>query len=121
MGKAHSARRPGMRKNTSPFVSSLTVRVSNLNDKAGVKDTTAYKIVRQIMDHIYGEDEDITNGDFVNLYHDFLRRGGSWKALMDGDMKSVKFIEDALESLVKSRELGKIAFKISTRLVYPVS
>lgn len=84
-------------------------------DKAGVKDTTAYRISRQVMDHIYGEDEEMSEEDFVGLYHDFHRRGGSWHALMDGDMRSVKVIEDALEALVKSRGLGKIAARLAAR------
>jgi len=117
----HSVRHPGMQENTSPFVSSLTVKISNSDSGVDVKDTTAYKIARQIMDHIYGDDEDMSNEDFVGLYHDFLRRGGSWKSLMDGDMRSVKFIEDALESLVKSRGLGKIATRISTRSAHLVA
>lgn len=85
------------------------------DNQAGVKDTTAYKISRQIMDHVYGEDEEISDQDFVNIYHDFHRRGGSWQALMDGDMKSVKCIEDVLDDLVKSRGLGKIALQISSK------
>jgi hypothetical protein len=86
-------------------------------DRAGVKDTTAYLISRQIMDHIYGDDEEMSNKDFVGLYHDFLRRGGSWQRLMDGDMRSVKIIEDAIEHLVKSRGDGKIAVTIASKPV----
>lgn len=85
--------------------------------KLGVKDTTAYIISRQIMDHIYGNDEEISETDFVNLYHDFHRRGGSWKSVMDGDIKSVKIIEDAIEYLVKSRETGQIAARIAAKFI----
>ena len=88
-----------------------------MDDRAGVKDTTAFLISRQIMDHIYGDDEKLSNQEFVDLYHDFHKRGGSWQALMDGDMKSVKVIEDALASLVKSRGLGIIASRIASRSV----
>jgi hypothetical protein len=90
------------------------------NEKVGVKDTTAYVISRQIMDHIYGDDEEMSNQDFVSLYHDFHRRGGSWQALMDGDMRSVKVIEDALECLVKSRGMGQIAARIASKPIGPV-
>lgn len=85
------------------------------SNKAGVKDTTAYTISRQIMDHIYGDDEEMSNEDFIGLYHDFHRRGGSWQALMDGDMRSVKIIEDALDCLVKSRGAGKIAARVASK------
>jgi hypothetical protein len=85
--------------------------------KAGVKDTAAYRISRQIMDHMYGSDEKMSNKDFVGLYADFHRRGGSWKAIMEGDMRSVKHIEDSIECLVKSRNTGKIAAIVSSRFV----
>lgn len=84
-------------------------------DDAGVKDTTAYRISRQIMDHIYGEDEEMSDADFVGVYKDFHRRGGSWQALMGGDMRSVKVIEDSIEALVKSRGLGAIAARVAAR------
>jgi hypothetical protein len=94
----------------------MAVRVAkSKSDKAGVKDTTAYKISRQIMDHIYGEDEEMTEEDFVVLYKDFHRRGGSWQSLMDGDMRAVDVIEASLDSLVKSRDNGKIAARIASR------
>lgn len=83
--------------------------------KAGIKDTVAYRISRQIMDHMYGSDEDMSDEDFVGIYTDFHRRGGSWKDIMDGDMKSVKHIEDSIEYLVKSRSTGKIAVIVSSR------
>lgn len=88
--------------------------------KSGVKDTTAYIISRQIMDHIYGDDEEMSEEDFVNIYRDFHRRGGSWKSIMDGDMKSVKIIEDSLEHLVRSRGIGQIAAKIAAKPIYSV-
>lgn len=94
--------------------------MSKSKDNVGVKDTTAYIISRQIMDHIYGDDEKMSGEDFIKLYHDFIQRGGSWKSLMDGDMRSVKFIEDALDHLVKSRDIGRIAAIISSKCVRAV-
>ena len=83
------------------------------SSEPSVKDTTAYKISRQIMDHIYGDDEKMSNEDFVKVYHNFHQSGGSWRALMEGDMNSVDIIEKSIALLVKSRGLGKIAAKIA--------
>lgn len=70
----------------------------------GIKDTTAYKIVRQIMDHVYGEDEKLSSKDFVAIFKIYLNRGGSWEGLMDGDMRNVKIIEDVLQAFVNYRK-----------------
>jgi len=80
---------------------------------AGVKDTTAYKIVRQVMDHVYGADEKISSKEFVDIYRSFLLKGGSWERLMDGDMGCVKMIEDVLEEFIEARKLKKIAFRVA--------
>jgi hypothetical protein len=80
---------------------------------AGVKDTTAYRIVRQVMDHIYGPDEKTSGKDFVSVYRSFREGGGSWESLMAGDMASVKVLEDVLEDFVQARRLKKIAFRVA--------
>lgn len=79
----------------------------------GVKSTTAYIISRQIMDHIYGEDEDLSDEDFSFVSTDFRRRSGSWESLMDGDMRSVEALEAALDSLVTTRRLVSIAARVA--------
>ena len=80
---------------------------------AGIKDTTAYAISRQVMDHVYGEDEELSEQDFSYVSRDFKRRGGSWESLMAGDMRSVEALEAALESLVTMRRLMTIATRIA--------
>lgn len=80
---------------------------------AGVKSTTAYIISRQIMDHIYGEDEELSDEDFSYVSSEFRRRAGSWESLTKGDMRSVKALEDSLASLVNTRRLVAIASRIA--------
>jgi len=80
---------------------------------AGVKDTTAYRIVRQIADHVYGPDEKISGKEFGEIYRSYLLGGGSWERLMDGDMGCVKIIEDVLESFMHGRSLKRIAFRVA--------
>lgn len=69
----------------------------------GIKDTTAYIIVRQVMDHIYGDDEKLSSEDFVAIFKMYLGRGGSWEGIMDGDMRDVKILEDVLQAFVNYR------------------
>lgn len=79
----------------------------------GVKDTTAYKIVRQITDHVYGPDTKLSNEDFVKIFHDYGSRGGSWERLMGGDMGCVKIIEDAIDAFMNNRRLASIASRVA--------
>lgn len=81
----------------------------------GPKDTTAYKIVRQIADHVYGPDEKLSDDEFMGIFNDYGRRGGSWERLMDGDMGCVKIIEDAIDSFMETRRVASIAFRVASR------
>ena len=79
----------------------------------GVKDTVAFKIVRQITDHVYGPDTKISNEDFVKIFHDYASRGGSWERLMNGDMGCVKIIEDTIDTFLETRRVASIASKVA--------
>jgi hypothetical protein len=72
-------------------------------ERAGVKDTTAYKITRQVMDHVYGDDEKLSSDEFVAVFNMYLGRKGSWEGIMAGDMKNVEILEGVLESFVNYR------------------
>lgn len=79
----------------------------------GVKDTTAYKIVRQITDHVYGPDTKISNEDFIHIFYDFGIHGGSWERLMNGDMGCVKIIEESIDDFVKNSKVASIAARVA--------
>jgi hypothetical protein len=79
----------------------------------GVKDTTAYKIVRQITDHVYGPDTKLSNEDFVRLFRDYGARGGSWERLMGGDMGCVKILEDTIDAFMDNRRVASIASRVA--------
>src|SRR5262249_14655625 len=70
-----------------------------VDDKA-VKNTVAYRIVGQIVDHVYGPDEKVTPEEFLHVYRIFNGAGGSWEGLIGGDMKSVAILEGALERFI---------------------
>jgi hypothetical protein len=71
----------------------------------GVKDTAAYRIIRQITDHTWGSDVDYSDEDVVSLCRGFSRRGGSWESLMSGDMGSIVHLEAAIDDMVGAKKL----------------
>jgi len=72
---------------------------------AGVKDTAAYRIIRQITDHTWGSDVEYSDDDIVLLCRSFTAKGGSWETLMSGDMGSIVRLEEAIDSLVAPRKV----------------
>ena len=80
----------------------------------GVKDTTAYEIVRQITDHIYGPDTELSDTDFVEIFKSYYDDGGSWEKLIDGDMKCVKIIEEAIDNFINNRTMNKVAVQVAS-------
>jgi hypothetical protein len=79
---------------------------------AGVKDTAAYKVIRQIVDHVYGSDEKLSDEETVAICHAFHAANGSWVNLMGGDMRSVRVLEDVLEAFMESRKLSRVATRV---------
>jgi len=71
-------------------------------DDLGLKDTIAWRIIRQVVDHTWG-DEEFDDEEFLELCVNFVKNGGSWQALMDGDMDSVKALENSIDSFMKER------------------
>lgn len=81
-------------------------------DDVDITDTAAFRISRQIMDHIYGDDEKMDGDEFGYVAKEFGKRGGSWEGLMSGSMASVTVLEDSIASLVNLRRIAKIAFRV---------
>lgn len=75
----------------------------------GVKDTAAYRVIRQVVDHTWGSDEKLDDDEVVSLCRDFRELGGTWRGIMDGDMKCVKALEDAIDAHIRFRMLSKAA------------
>lgn len=55
------------------------------------------------MDHIYGSDESLSSDEFLGVYKIYIGRGGSWEALMRGDLDQVGTLEKVLETFVNYR------------------
>jgi hypothetical protein len=84
-----------------------------VDDESAVKNTVAYRIVRQIADHVYGPDEKVSSEEFLHVYRMFNGAGGSWEGLIGGDMKSVAILEGALERFIKWRNTFKVACRVA--------
>lgn len=80
---------------------------------SGIRDTAAYKIVQQILDHTRPDSSKIEDAEFLRILSGFYKRGGSWERLMDGDMRSMINLEDSIDALMEAKKLSKIALKIT--------
>lgn len=73
-----------------------------MSEESVVRETSAWRIVRQLIDHTWGGQE-IDEADFARICAGFRSRGGLWESLMGGDMASMKALEDSLDELMKTR------------------
>jgi len=69
-------------------------------DDASVKDTVAYGIVRQLLDHIWGSEVELSDSEFLDVYKTYMSMGGSWEQLIKGSMDKFDLLKDVLESYV---------------------
>jgi hypothetical protein len=83
-----------------------------VSDDDSVKQTVAFRIVRQSTDHVYGSDEKISPEEFLSIYRMFSGAGGSWEGLVKGDMKSVTLLEGALDRLIRWRNTMRMAARV---------
>ena len=82
-------------------------------EDAGIKQTTAYRVIRQVIDHTWGSDEELDDSDIVTVCKNFRDQKGSWKNLLDGEVESFNKLEKALTVFFHNREIYKIAYKIA--------
>lgn len=78
----------------------------------GVKDTAAFRVIRQVVDHTWSPDEEISDEDVISVCRGFHKRGGSWRGLLAGDVRDFQILEGTIESLLELRQLSKIARKL---------
>ncbi len=82
-------------------------------DEDSVKQTLAWRIVRQLVDHVYGSDEKMSSDDFLTVYRAFAGAGGSWEAFIQGDIKAVALLESALDSFIRIRNTMRVAARVA--------
>lgn len=71
--------------------------------EAGVKDTVAFRVIRQITDHTWGSEFDLSDEDVVRICRTFSSRGGLWESLLGGDMTCVGILEKSIDELLAPR------------------
>lgn len=74
-----------------------------------VKDTAAFRIIRQITDHTWGSEADLSDDEVIDICRSFASSGGSWEALMGGDMDSVVILEKCIDGLVGPKQMASVA------------
>ncbi len=78
-----------------------------------LRQTAAYRIVREIIDHSWGADEALSDEDLIKICDMFRQIGGKWEPLIDGDLDAVCNLEHVIEGFINSRTVGKIAANIA--------
>lgn len=69
-------------------------------DDNSLKETTAFKIIRQMLDHMYGSDVKLSDDDFLHIYSTYMNLGGSWEMMIRGSMPSFDLLVKLLDSFV---------------------
>ena len=76
-----------------------------------LKDTTAYKVVDQMLSHTWGSPE-WEDRDLVCVYRLFARRKGSWSGIVEGDTDQHRLLENTIGDYLNYRDLIKAARNI---------
>ena len=82
-------------------------------NQLGVKDTAAWRIVREMIDHSWGNDRDIDDEKFLELCISFYEDGGTWEDLMAGNSKCVSILQGHIDFIFHSENLQSVASRIS--------
>jgi len=79
--------------------------IEKFNEKAAGLDPEtnpplifSHRIIRQLVDHLLGEDFITEDIDFESIRLVFRQKGGSWEGFMNGDMKNNKLLEDIVSA-----------------------
>lgn len=84
---------------------------------SGVRDTTAYKIIRQMTDHIWGADEKLDDETVLAICRLFASRGGEWESLVSGSMEEAVRLEEAIGAVVRFKRNGRVAARVAAKRV----
>jgi len=68
-----------------------------------VRDTIAWKIMRQYIDHVFGSDQKMDDNDFITVYGDYIKNGGSWRSLLNGDVECFTILDNSISSMIQSK------------------
>ena len=71
-----------------------------------VKETIGYKIVNQIMEHIF-PDQKYTESDYIKICKGFKKRGQKWESVIAGDPYSFDRLIGVMKAYMKIRKNPK--------------
>lgn len=74
--------------------------------KPGVKDTAAYRVIREMVDHTWGSEVELSDKDVLGICRSYASLGGSWESLLGGDMRCVTLLELSIDELVAPRQIS---------------
>lgn len=76
-------------------------------------DTAAFKIVRQMLDHAWGSDEELEDGDLLSILDSFRASGGLWQGVISGSTADIQKLDDVIGSYVQARSMALIASRVA--------
>lgn len=79
---------------------------------AGIRDTTAWRIIEQLLEHAWGED-DMSDEQILSASLMFHKAGGSWKQLIEGDRAQIGILEECVGNALKADRLNKVAARVA--------
>lgn len=85
----------------------------------GVKSTAAYRVIRQIVDHSWGSDEEFNSEEVILICKTFSDTGGTWIGIMAGDVSCIQKLEEVINSHIENRTVSRAASRIiSSSLIW---
>jgi hypothetical protein len=67
-------------------------------DKKVYEKTTAFRVVRQLIDHSWGNDTELNSRLLTDICKAFYDAGGSWERLVDGDPECFRILDAAIKN-----------------------
>lgn len=67
-----------------------------------------------MLDHVYGADQEMSDTDFVLIFRNFHKCGGSWESLLSGSMDDVRKLEGVIHMAINDKMLLSIATRIAS-------
>lgn len=89
-----------------------------MGSPSGIKQTAAYKIIREMVDHGWDSDTRLEKEEVVSICKTFSAKGGSWESYMSGDFRQFTLLEDIVKKHMKNRQdpeeldLDQVAFNL---------
>ncbi len=68
-----------------------------------IEETISYKIVRQIINHLYSSEVELSDELFLFIYRLFNKKGGSWVQLIDGDIENFTLLEELIKMVYSEK------------------